>query len=68
MWARRGVSSLQCPKSVITAKSLYFLEQFRWWKQLGGWDPASMDAKTADAIGVLEQALSEENENGEIQE
>jgi len=55
---------VHCPKSVITAQSLHFLEQFRSWKEGGGglWH---MDAKDADAVMVLEQAWQMEKQRGE---
>jgi hypothetical protein len=64
VWARGGAHSVHCPKSVITAQSLHFLEQFRWWKEGGGglWE---MDAKAADAVMVLEQAWQMEKQRGE---
>ncbi len=66
MWARSGVISAHCPKSVITAQSLYFLEQFRFWKQLGGGNSESMSAKTAEAVVILDEAWRAENQRGEI--
>ena len=57
--------TVQCPKSLITAQSLSMLEQFRIWKEFGGGTPWSLDARTAEAILVLEQALQVEIENGE---
>jgi len=68
VWARRGVFSLQCPKSVITAYSMYLLDVFQWWKQLGGGDIWSFDAKVADAMILLESAWREEKKNGEEQQ
>jgi hypothetical protein len=56
VWTRKAVFSVRCPKSVITAQSLHFLEQFRWWKQCGGGAIWEMDAKSADALMVLEDA------------
>ena len=67
MWARNGIVSHDCPKSVITAQSLYFLEQFRYWKQLGGMNANAIEAKTAEAIAVLEEAWRVENQRGEVQ-
>ena len=55
----------QCPKSLITAQSLSLVEQFRIWKEFGGGTPWSLEAKTAEAILVLERALKKEIENGE---
>ncbi len=54
----------RCPKSIITAQSLNYLEQFAFWKHFGGQDVWSMEAKCADAFVVLEQALQEENQSG----
>jgi hypothetical protein len=53
---------------VITAQSLYFLEQFGFWKEFGGASIWSVDAKTADALLVLEHAWRMENQSGEVQE
>jgi hypothetical protein len=61
IWARAGVVSSCCPKSVITAQSQYFLEQFRYWKELGGGTPWTLEAKSADAIAILDQAYQMEN-------
>jgi hypothetical protein len=57
--------SQRCPKSIITAGSLHFLEQFRWWKELGTslW---SMEAKSAEALMVLEQEWRTEVQNGKV--
>lgn len=57
---------MQCPKSVISAQSLHFLEQFRYWKDSGRGSLSSMEAKTAEAVLVLEQAWRMENERGEV--
>jgi hypothetical protein len=68
VWARGEVFSCHCPKSVITAQSLYFLEQFGFWKEFGGTSIWVVEAKTADALLVLEQAWRMENQSGEVQE
>jgi hypothetical protein len=65
VWARRDIVSLQCPKSVISAQSKNFLEQFRLWKQFGGGFPLWTDAKTADALLVLEEAWRVEEQSEE---
>ncbi len=65
VWARRDVFSSQCPKSVITERSLYFLEQFWTWKQFGGGTPWGLEAKTADAVLVLEKAWQMERQHGQ---
>ncbi|MFL6352381.1 MAG: hypothetical protein ACJ74Z_11105 [Bryobacteraceae bacterium] len=68
VWARGGVFSTQCPKSVITAQSLYFIDQFAFWKEFGGKSIWGIEAKTAEALLVLDQAWRMENQNGEVQE
>jgi hypothetical protein len=65
VWARRGIYSVHCPKSVITSESLYYLDQFRWWKEGGGGGLWHMEAKTADAVILLEQAWQTEKQHGE---
>ena len=65
VWARGQVSAVQCPKSVITAESLGFLEEFRLWKEAGGGFVQSMNAKSADAILLLEREWQKEGERGE---
>jgi len=67
VWARRSVFSIQCPKSTITSRSIGFLELHRTWKQLGGVDVLSLDAKSAEALMVLEEAWKEEVQYGEIE-
>jgi hypothetical protein len=59
------VVSRRCPKSIITAQSLHWLEQFRLWKQLGG-DAWAMEAKSADALLMLEQEWRTETQNGNV--
>jgi hypothetical protein len=66
VWTRRKIVARQCPKSIITAQSLSFLEQFRFWKELGG-DPGQMDAKIADALLVIEREWRSENQHGTVQ-
>lgn len=66
VWARRDVVASQCPKSVISAKSKSFLEHFRLWKQFGGGFPLWADAKTADALLVLEEAWRVEEQDEKI--
>jgi len=42
-----------------------FLEEFLAWKATGGGSVFSLDAKSADAILVLEQEWQRESEHGE---
>ena len=62
VWARGGVSTTQCPKSLISAESLVFLEEFNIWKRFGCGDAQRMNARVADAIALLEDELKREVE------
>lgn len=62
VWARRGITTCKCPKSMITAESLYLVEQFYIWKRFGCDDPLSMNARTAEAIAVLDDAWHDEQQ------
>ncbi len=52
----------QCPKSLITAESLHFLEVYRIWKRLDKSCTMSLPARTVEAIELLEQEWIAENE------
>lgn len=67
VWVRGNVFSRQCPKSVITAESLGYLDLFAVWAQVGGTNIESSEAKTADALLTLRRACQEENQDGEKQ-
>jgi len=67
VWVRGNAFAVQCPKSLITADSLRYLETFSLWRQLGGISLESLDAKTADALMTLQRAWQEENQDGEKQ-
>ena len=68
VWTRGGVFSVQCPKSVITAQSLSYIDQFRVWKEFGGESLLSMEVKTAEALAVLEGAWQMEKQRGEFEQ
>jgi hypothetical protein len=67
VWARGNTFSLKCPKSIISQGSLYYLEQFVLWKESGMGSLLSFEAKTADAILMLEKVWQSENQSGEIE-
>ncbi|HEX7363299.1 MAG TPA: hypothetical protein VF283_22645 [Bryobacteraceae bacterium] len=67
VWGRRGVFTTSCPKSEITAQSLYLLEHFQWSKKLGAGDIWQLPAKVADALAVLEEAWQMEKQHGQIE-
>jgi len=64
VWARKGVVSMACPKSIITAYSLDMLERFSYWKASGGGSLLQEKAKTADALLFLNEQWIEEQKNG----
>jgi len=64
VFARGKTIALRCPKSIITAKSLSFIECFVYWKRCGG-DLWSLDAKSADAILALQEESAKEIKNEE---
>jgi hypothetical protein len=63
VWSRRGVVTMQCPKSVITAESLVLLEEFQVWKRFGSGGISSMAARKVEALSVLENEWQKEIES-----
>jgi hypothetical protein len=64
VWARGRAISKQCPKSVISAESLRFLDMYNVWKSLGKGCIMSLDARSAEAIELLEREWLAEKEHG----
>ena len=60
VWARREVVAFSCPKALIRADSLRWLEEFSAWKASGNTDFMSLAARTAEAFFILEQELRAE--------
>jgi hypothetical protein len=60
VWARREVAAFSCPKALIRAESLRWLEEFSAWKASGGIHLMRLPARTAEAFFVLEQELGAE--------
>lgn len=65
MWARRGVLAERCPRSVITAESLAWIEEFEIWRL--GRTPSllDLDARKADAFWLLEGEKAKEGIDGQ---
>ena len=63
VWARHGISTQQCPKSLITAESLRLLEEFQIWKRFGCANIWAMPARTVEAISVVEDQWRKEVES-----
>jgi hypothetical protein len=64
VWARRDVSTTQCPKSYVTAGSLEWIEAYFAWKTLGVVE-GTMTARQVDAFCVLENELRKETRHGQ---
>lgn len=59
VWVARSVETENCPKSVVTAQSLLWLEEFAAWR--GGYVPNGMlTARQIDAFQVLDNELLKE--------
>ena len=54
VWARSGVATEECPRSLVTPESLEFLEKFLVWKRSGG-AMGELTAREADAFLTLEK-------------
>ncbi len=64
VWARRRVSTDQCPTSVISAQSLAWIEQFYVWKRLGPNYPSELSAREVEAFLILDQEAQAEVSHG----
>jgi hypothetical protein len=64
VWARGKLISRECPKSVISAQSLAFLEMFQIWRSLGKGCDTAMNAREAEAIELLEREYMAEDQHG----
>jgi hypothetical protein len=64
VFVRGGAVAFRCPKSIVTAQSLGFIELFAYWKR-GGGDLWPLDAKSADALLALQEESVKESKNEE---
>jgi hypothetical protein len=55
VWARGRVAAEECPKSLVTPRSLEWIEKFFSWKFAGGSAFEDMPARDADAFLILER-------------
>jgi hypothetical protein len=63
VWARRHVAANRCPKSLITAESLAWLEAYLVRRRLGGPPPEELPVREVEAYLVLERELAAEREH-----
>jgi hypothetical protein len=54
----------ECPRSLISADSLAYIEEFFTWKLFGHADHYALAGKTVDAFFVLEREWLKEQRNG----
>ena len=64
VWARKHVATGTCPKSLITAQSLAWLEEFVVRRKLGQRWPENLGAREAEAFLILESEWEAETQNG----
>ena len=65
VWAKGRVFAKQCPKSIITAQSLVWVEEYYAWRLLGRASLTGASARQVDAFCVLEGELKAEERHGE---
>lgn len=65
VWARGNVSTDECPKSYISADSLYYLERFAVWRAFGNSQTDELPAKEAEALIILESQWKAEKQNAQ---
>ena len=64
VWARKQVRTETCPKSLVSAESLRWVEQFIVWKKLGANYPCELSARDVEAFLILELEVRAEGSNG----
>ena len=64
VWARKGVGLYECPKSFISAASLRWLEEYFTRRRLSGWRIEELEAREAEAFGLIDELLCREKEDG----
>ena len=64
VWARKRVSTDECPTSTISAQSLAWIEQFYVWKKLGSNYPGELSAREIEAFLILEREAQAEVSHG----
>jgi hypothetical protein len=60
VWARGKHFSTECPKSYITAESLYLIERYYVLKRFGIKDIRQLPARVVDALLILERDHAED--------
>jgi hypothetical protein len=60
VWGRKQVAATRCPKSIITAESMYLLDEFNVWKRCPGAPLHALPARVVDAILMLDNEFRAE--------
>jgi hypothetical protein len=63
VWARRHVSTAICPKSLVSAQSWQWLEEFYALKRSQAVEFRQLPARDAEAFLVIERELAAESNN-----
>ena len=58
VWARRNVVCMSCPKSFVSAQSLTWLDELRYWQRHGGSAYLETEAKKLDAFLLIEAEIA----------
>jgi hypothetical protein len=64
VWARKTARTEVCPKSLVSAESLRWIEQFFVWKKLGLQLTGELSARDVEAFLILEKELKSEVSDG----
>ncbi len=67
VWGRGQTHTEECPKSLVTAESLAWLEEFFVRRRLGIADLPDPAARKVDAFLILRDEMEREERNGEAQ-
>lgn len=65
VWIRSDIRVTSCPRGLISAASLEFIERWQVARVFGFGDVAEMPARVVDAFCVLENELARENKHDE---
>ena len=65
VWGRREVVVWECPRSLITAESEMFVEEFLLRRRLGRMELRELSARKVEAFTILEGEVRREREDGQ---
>ena len=65
VWVRKGVCAESCPKSLITAESMAWLEEYGVRRRLGSREVKDLTARQVEAFLLLEGELFKEPNHGQ---